>query len=979
MPIQMHCPNPSCGKLARLPDAAQGRVMRCPACHQTFRVPNETCVDEARATQGPAVVRARGDIPERIGRFEVRERLGAGAFGAVYRAWDPELQRELALKVPHPAVLADPRLVERFLREGKAAAGLNHPHIVPVYDAGQDGDHFYLAAAFVPGSSLQGTAGGKPLEPRRAAGVVRQLAEALAYAHGQGVVHRDVKPANVLLDEHGDPLLADFGLAYRQEAAENLTHDGAILGTPAYMAPEVAEGQTGEPVPASDQYALGVVLYELLTGQTPFEGPPALVLYNVVHTEPDSPRKVNPVVPEDLERVCLKALAKRPSDRYPDCQALAEDLRGWLDGEPVQARPLSPVERVVRWCRREPRLVAAGMLTVVCLLVVAFLAIIRTRELAGVNDRAGELKAQAEEQVALANHNAAEGTRLAEEAERRKAEAEQTRKDADEQNQAAEQKRRLQEQKTVEAIRLEQQARNEERRGRRVLYKSDLVMARRASDRGDNAQARLLLEKYIPSSLADELRDGDWDSLWAMVAVSSPALTHGGAVLSVTFHPDGLRLATASEDGTARLWKARSRQEIRRFTGHTGPVLSVCFRPDGQQLASGGDDTTIKLWDVRTGREIRTLKGHANSVTSVCFGPDGKRLASASRDKTIKVWDTQTGQKQRSFGGHTDTITSVCFSPDGKRIASASEDQTVKVWDAQTGQEVLTLKGHTSVVSSVCFSPDGKRLASASKDQTVKVWEAKTGQQQLTLTAHKGPVDRVCFSPDGKLLASASYDQTVKVWEADTGEEAFSLKGHTGRVTSVCFSPDAQRLASGSDDQTVKVWDVHGGERTLSLKGHTGPIYSVCFSPDGKRLASSSYDQRVKVWDAQSGQEQLTLKGHVLGVRSVCFSPDGHRLASASMDQTVKVWDAQTGQQTLSLQGHTSSVTSVAFSPDGKRIVSGSNDQTVKVWDAQTGQEALSLKGHTNWVTSVAFSPDGKRIVSGSNDQTVKVWGWLPF
>jgi tRNA A-37 threonylcarbamoyl transferase component Bud32 len=271
--------------------------------------------------------------PHHVGRFQVRARLGAGAFGTVYRAWDPRLEREVALKVPREGTLDSPQRLERFLREARAAARLRHPHIVPVYEAGQAGGGPFIATAFIPGQTLAAVLEAGPLDYRRAARLGRALALALAYAHGQGVVHRDVKPANVLIDAQDQPLLTDFGLARRQDATR-LTQLGTLLGTPAYMAPEQAAGQTEDTAPASDQYSLGVVLYEMLTGQTPFNGPADVVLYHHLHSPPPPLRSRQPDVPADLEALCLRALAKRPADRHPSCQALADALARWSEEGP---------------------------------------------------------------------------------------------------------------------------------------------------------------------------------------------------------------------------------------------------------------------------------------------------------------------------------------------------------------------------------------------------------------------------------------------------------------------------------------------------------------------------------------------------------------------------------------------------------------------------------------------------------------------
>src|SRR5262245_49085675 len=511
MPLLIKCPNPSCGKTGRVADASAGRTLTCPLCGHRFTIPGKetrapatqmTGVQPRPETKGgvppslvpgerlQTVTRRPGPIPAQIGRFVIRERLGSGAFGDVYRATDPQLQREVALKVPRPAVLAEPGVIERFLREGKAAAGLNHPHIVPVYDAGQEGGHYYLAAAFIAGQTLERAAEARRFDFRRAAAVVRDLAEALAYAHGQGIVHRDVKPANVLLDEQGVAHLADFGLAHRQEVGEKLTADGTLMGTPAYMAPEHAAGQKGKPLPASDQYSLGVVLYELLTGKTPFGGPVPLVLYHVVHTEPDPPHRHNPEVPRDLETICQKAMAKRPEQRYAGCQEFADDLRRWLDGEPIRARRLGQVERVVRWCKREPRLAALAAVTVVCLLVVSVLATGKALDLAESEERTGEFLGEARQQAALAGERAAVARGQAEEAGREAARARLAERTAEEHREAARKANEEKEKERRAAVTAREEAEKQEQQNRQLLYRSHLELARLTLEQGDARRAR---------------------------------------------------------------------------------------------------------------------------------------------------------------------------------------------------------------------------------------------------------------------------------------------------------------------------------------------------------------------------------------------------------------------------------------------------------------------------------------------------------
>ncbi|HMF16423.1 MAG TPA: protein kinase, partial [Gemmataceae bacterium] len=350
MPFMIRCPNPACRKTGSVPDEFAGQLVRCPSCWTNFTVeplpplaehdrgsdtpPNTVASDPPSPTRAPArdggIQETVDDTPRQIGRFQIRSLLGQGRFGTVYRAYDPQEDREVALKVAQPIVAADPRLLKRFLSEAKAAVRLHHPHIVPFYETGSDGNYHFLVSAFIEGQTLAALLEEVPASFRQAAQVVQALAEALAYAHDEGIFHRDVKPANVMIDREGHPRLMDFGLAHRNDALTKLTRVGSLLGTPGYMAPEHARGYDREPQPASDQYSLGVILYVLLSGQTPFSGPPKIVLFHTLNTEPPPLRTLNPQVPEELEQICARAMSKRPEDRYPTCHELAAALRNWL-------------------------------------------------------------------------------------------------------------------------------------------------------------------------------------------------------------------------------------------------------------------------------------------------------------------------------------------------------------------------------------------------------------------------------------------------------------------------------------------------------------------------------------------------------------------------------------------------------------------------------------------------------------------------
>ncbi|KAJ5778340.1 hypothetical protein N7520_001586 [Penicillium odoratum] len=384
---------------------------------------------------------------------------------------------------------------------------------------------------------------------------------------------------------------------------------------------------------------------------------------------------------------------------------------------------------------------------------------------------------------------------------------------------------------------------------------------------------------------------------------------------------------------------------LQTLEGHSGWVRSVAFSPDGLTLASGSDDNTIKLWDTATGTQRQTLEGHSGSVGSVAFSPDGLTLASGSDDNTIKLWDTATGTQRQTLKGHSDWVRSVAFSPDGLTLASGSEDNTIKLWDTATGTQRQTLEGHSGWVRSVAFSPDGLNLASGSDDNTIKLWDMATGTQRQTLEGHSGWVRSVAFSPDGLTLASGSVDNTIKLWDMATGTQRQTLEGHSDWVRSVAFSPDGLTLASGSVDNTIKLWDTATGTQRQTLEGHSGSVRSVAFSPDGLTLASGSDDNTIKLWDTATGTQRQTLKGHSGSVGSVAFSPDGLTLASGSDDNTIKLWDTATGTQRQTLEGHSAWVHSVASSPNTapEKTYGDAQISLSKTWISLGGENLLWL------------------------------------
>lgn len=471
---------------------------------------------------------------------------------------------------------------------------------------------------------------------------------------------------------------------------------------------------------------------------------------------------------------------------------------------------------------------------------------------------------------------------------------------------------------------------------------------------------------------------------------------HTDALQDMAFSPDGTRWATASDDGTARIWEASTGKLLFTSTGYTSKVDGVAFSPDGRYLATCGDGI-VKIWDVVTGEEQFnfTVGGGGH----IAFSRDGLHLATVQQT-VVKVWDLTTVFQsdllsvlntdvtdailEQSFWleGHTDFVRGLAFNSDGTHLITASDDGTARVWNISPAgaKEWLTLAGHTGyrTLDDVEFSPDGTRLATANFDRTARIWDAATGQELLTLAGHTGGLFEVTFSPDGKRLATASTDHTVKIWDAATGEELFTLTGHTDYVIDVAFSYDGTRLATASGDHTAKIWDAHTGQELFTLAAHNIFLESVAYSPDGAYLATGSGDRTAKIWDARTGRELFTLASPDT-VYDVAFSPDGTYLATASVDG-IKIWQTATGQELFSLARDQFSIWAVAFSPDGTRLAAASGGRRVIVWDisgvlegsTNTGQELVTLPSAGN---SVAFSPDGRLLATDSDtDSTARVY-----
>src|SRR6266567_2546253 len=952
----------------------------------------------------PAVSPALGISPlpneragDRIGPYKLLQQIGEGGCGVVYIAeQDEPVRRRVALKAIKLG-MDTKQVIARFEAERQALAMMDHPNIAKVLDAGAtENGRPYFVMELVRGVKITEFCDHNNLPTRERLELFLQVCRAIQHAHQKGIIHRDIKPSNILVtisDRVPVPKVIDFGIA---KATQGRLTDKTLftafeqfIGTPAYMSPEQAVMTSLDIDTRSDIYSLGVLLYELLTGKTPFDSKelleagldemrrtiqekeperPSTKLSTMVEGELTStarrrqtePPKLISSVRGDLDWIVMKCLEKDRARRYETANGLARDLQRHLNHEPVAARPPSTAYRLQKAIRRHKLAFAAGAAVVAALLVGASVSTWKAIE------------------ASRAQHEA-ENARVAERQQRFA--AQQERDSASAAQRFAENERQRADQERLTA--------------QRQFYTADMALAQMAWEQNQVGRLRQLLEQTAESAE----RGFEWYYWQRQAHLELKTLRgHNDGLQGAAISPDGQRMVTGSDDWTARVWDAATGRELLSMMGHTSPILGVAFSPDGQRIATSSRDQTARIWEASSGQELLTLKGHSGRICSVSFSPDGQRVATGSQDRTAKVWEASSGKELLTLKCNSDGVNCAAFSPDGQHIVTGGDDQTAGLWEATTGKELLRLRGHSGGVACVAFSTDGQRIVTGSRDQTAKVWETASGKDLFTLKGHGDSIASVAFSPDGQRIVTASADRTAKVWEASGEKELHSLGGNDVDIKCTAFSPDGQRIVTAIGDKKVKVWEAAGAEELMTLTGHTASmnssdisgcfqvlngawigthvasISSGDFSPDGKRIVTGSQDGTARVWGTASGNQLLTLKGYASAVWSAAFSPDGQRIATGSADHTATVWESATGKELLTVRGHVGGVGSLAFSPDGQRLVTASDDRTANVWDAASGKELLALRGHNHSLSSVAFSPDGQRIVTGSDDGTAIVW-----
>ena len=929
--IRIACSHIDCGQSYRVPDNVVGRTVTCKSCNRSFiaKASQETKSSAAVETGNSLSNPTTASALTRIGRFQIRERLGSGAFGTVYRAFDGQLERDVAIKVPQAGLLTTPDLVQRFMREAKAAARLTHPYIVPVYDAGRDGDQYYIASEFIDGQPLSEIIEKYHDDYASIAVLIHRLAEGLAYSHSNGIIHRDVKPHNVMIDNRGIPHLMDFGLARVGDDAQKLTHDGTVMGTPAYMSPEQATGSSEDISPASDQYSLAIVLFELLTGVTPFGGSPSVVIYNVINQTPPTPRSINPAIPLDLETICKKAMAKSPAERYANCHELADDLQRWLRQEPIRARPQRSFERLARWCRKEP--IVAGLSAAFVLTLIAgvtastvFGIIARTKaaalsealEMVTIErDRSKSEKARADEKALLAEQTL---ERLRTEQQRVK--DEQLR--ADKQAQLAEitaARATTAEQELVSATDREKQATAQQKAtlGEKMEVEAEVEAKKR----------QLLESKYwytvaqpFPIEISKQ-SNGKWTTNYKAENDKSKIMSEIQAV------PEPARGWEASfyERGSLKVTSLPHALTQNAFA-FIGPSNSTARVVAVQKKAIVVYDVSATEKPDKGKKDSLSATRHVSRDLDGAEFPFGTKIRLGNRGTALRISKGGT-QRQNSDSvldlSERNKVNSFAYSgdlilKDAQHIAQAHFDD-FSDWNEETGYVTFATVRNDGVPAEPIQIVEIVNFPMWSEERQAILTTATLEKRASKLEYYphpQGGIRAIRTSRDGKILVTISWYRLL-VFESNSGKCIFegdpdfgrySLDGSrnfaklssSARILIAGFPPNWTKRASvdqGFDYEIHRLdYGIEGnvtyrGSLPITLNGlskkeeEAGRCFAI--APDDSRVFSGEGDGTVRIWRTDRVDEAIILARFKAAVVDIAMSDDGSCLACATSDGTI--------------------------------------------------------------------------------------------
>ncbi|MGZ3335354.1 MAG: WD40 repeat domain-containing serine/threonine protein kinase [Isosphaeraceae bacterium] len=956
-----------------------------------------TLSDSSAGTADPLASVQAPDGRLRIGNYQILQEIGRGGMGVVYKARQANLSRIVALKMILAGEHAGLRERARLRNEAQAAAQLMHPNVVQIFEIGEHEGLPFLAMEYVAGGNLTRTLRAMPQAFRWSARLTETMARAIHVAHLRGIVHRDLNPSNILIALDGTPKISDFGLAKFLVDDKGLSLSGVILGTPSYMAPEQVSGNGQTIGPGTDVYALGALLYEMLTGAAPFRGfTPMETLCQVMDAELVPPSRLRHGVPEDLETICLKCLDRDPARRYSSAEDLAEDLRLYQENQPIRARRTSKFRQALQWTRRQPQ--AARLLGLCFLLILTLLGVVIAYSLY-VTDQNRVAELAWSRAIKLKNEIAIERDRYS--------------------NQAS--------------------------AARRRTYDAQLFQVKQSIESGQIELAHELFQPVLDSFAATSKDPAGFELLYLNRLIEQSAWLLEGHRAKVTCLAVSRRqgtLVSGDSSGQVILWDL-DRKIPRCCQGkHNDPVCKVAIVAGSENRrgtvasvsAQKGKSVEVKLWDTATGAPITTLHSGAIQDPDIQLSPDGSLLtlcglSPEGHGGQSYIWKLNSASPPDEPSANIPGTFKQAFSPDGKLLAVGGGDGTVRLHvTAELGvvHEPPALEQRPGGrVSALAFPRDGSRLAAGRLDHGLTVWEVATGRILAHYTDQDGPVvfvdfcldgkalvgcegtsvlwtrpldqpgprrllpgvesqiNSVCLSPDGRLLAAAARKLPVIIWNLSSGTKERSYLANNRSVGQVVFTPDNKSLMLGCEYPQIRVWrflDTPDLQRPLA--GHQKEAWVLAFSPDGALLASGSDDHTIKLWDVDSERELLTLTGHSQTVTALAFFHEGDRLASVSLDGKVILWDlTRTGpdrRQVVAsssvLHAYDDRLRAVSASSDGQHLAVAGSKGLIHIWDVAEREIQSDLVDHTGPVYALAYSPNPWVLASASGDGTVRRW-----
>ncbi len=905
--MKIRCPH--CSNAIELIEEENALLdLTCPSCGSHFRL-----LSDGDST-------AAGDA-RRMGQFELLEQIGVGAFGTVWKAHDTELDRLVAIKIPRRTQL-DSDGANQFLREARAAAQLKHPHIVSIHEIGREGDSLYIVSDLIDGVDLGAWLRLRMLVPLEAASICLTLAKALHHAHQMGVVHRDVKPSNILIDQTGKPYLADFGLAKRDSGEITVTHDGRLVGTPAYMSPEQARGDGHSADCRSDVYSLGVVLYEMLTGQPPFRGGKQLLILQILADDPVPPRRLNRAVPKDLDTICLKCMDKDPSRRYQTAQLVEEDLQRFLNGQPIMARPIGPVGRAIRWSRRNP--VVAGLATSIVITLIAA--------------------------TTVSGFFAVHANRNAHRADVQKQRVTDTLYDS-----------------LLESIRLT-------RLGREQGYGGEVcALIEQANQLSTTRRDPRQLRRQFVSSLGDFV---------AYPPAAFPDLP--GDAYVARLDDDASRLFVGTKNGHLLCYDVKKGRVVHRFEPFAGQVHAVAISRTDEILLAADGLGVARRWQYRDGRWKPLNRFQITDPPGLVFASDDASWLAVIKDNMLTTWNATTGQQERRFTTDPNwRLRGVAFDTAHGRIAASVQDLTKNmvgwaIWDLareEPLQIVMLASLGQSYVNAIAINRRGDQLA-IGFDEALLLYDLKTMQQtnRFSFDATKA----VAFSPDDRYLAAVNIRGQITLWNALTKREVATLRNPRRRSSreNLRFSPDGSHFLS-SNAHTIYVWDLFAAVEKTELAGHRGGLPVTRFYPDGETLITGGKDEHLRLWNPQEGH----LRGELdLGddVQTIALTAGGRYAAVGCMGRQggdhLKLVDLTTLAVVHTLRPAMGDVHAIRFSRDELPRLAGCGNDGIGLWQLVAGDSPRLQKvfeQERNWCLAADVTPDGRSMIWAENGRDI--------